>query len=148
MTVTERIFELIDEYRNNKPVIGVEGDVLNFDPMMYPELIRIRKELACLALDYAKEFTIYTRAFIRGEGIVEANRYMEQERLMVEEDMAGNKAESIARSSVADEVRKKGEDKALHKTGEIILNQVNEILFAMRQEISIIKKEYESYANQ
>jgi len=142
-TITDKIFELKDEYMALKSEIDFTDEL---DPMMYPELLRIRKELSCLSIDLAKETSKYVRESIRLEGLIELNRYKEQTRRISVGEKIGS-AEAAARSIDETEKQSYTLNKGLAKTGEMILKQVNEILFSLRQEISIFKKEYESFAN-
>lgn len=141
-TTIDRILELKAEYETWSPTIGDQ-----IDPMAYPELLRIRKELACASLDLAMETSESTRAMIRLEGEIEFNRYQKQHQLITDEVKIGA-AEAHARSIDKEKKAELHVAKGTHKVHDMLLKQVNEILFSLRQEISIVKKEYESYANQ
>lgn len=141
-SITDKIIQLKEEYHKWKPIIDTE-----IDPMAYPELLRIRKELACLSLDLAIEVSKSTRKSISLEGEIEFNRYTTQHAL-IEQGIKIGAAESAARALDQDKKEEYAVEKGWHRTGDMILKQVNEILFSLRQEIAIVKKEYENYANQ
>lgn len=138
-----QIFELKDRYHQLKPMIDGTDEL---DPMIYPELLEIRKDLSCLSLDLALEVSKSTRDMIKLESSIEYSRYSNQSALIASGKGVGA-AESTARALDKEDKEKLAVEKGLHKTGEMILKQVNEILFSLRQEISIVKKEFESYTS-
>lgn len=143
-TLIEQIFVLKGLYYDMKPMIdGTE----ELDPMIYPDLLEIRKNLSCLSLDLALEVSKSTREMIKLESSIEFSRYKSQSELIASGKGVGE-SESISRALNKNDKEKLAVAKGLHKTGEMILKQVNEILFSLRQEISIVKKEWEKYAEQ
>ena len=136
------ILELKREYETWSPTIGDQ-----VDPMAYPELLRIRKELACYSLDLALEASEDTRAMIRLTSQIDFNRYQKERNLIRAKSKQGAAA-AEARSIDKDKKEELYVAEGNHKVANMLLKQVNEILFSLRQEISIVKKEYESYANQ
>jgi len=107
------------------------------------ELMSVRKELSCIAMDLAIKTGEHLRKFKDASAIVYTKRYLKQKELMA----AGEKvtaAESKSKQHVTQEVKNEYEHEADYMSYRIILNQTNELLASVKQDISIIKKDYDS----
>jgi len=148
-TVIDQIFELKSEYHNIKDMIDLssaDGQELDFQPMYYPDLLRIRKDLSCLSLDLAKATAKYLREFSKTKARREYAKYIEQRKLMAQ-GVKVTQADAQAKQATCDTLESEAVSEGLYKTGNMILKQVNEILSSVKQDISVIRKEYESINN-
>ena len=135
-SVIGKVLELKDEYYHLKESIDESA-------LMYPELLRIRKELSCLSVDLAVETSKYTRDFKNSQADYEITRYMKQRELMTQKGERVTAADALARQYAVEKLKDVAVNEGLHKTGTMILAQINEVLKSLNQDISIIKKEYE-----
>ena len=145
-TLTDEIFELKQEYRNMKDMIDLKAEgsqELDFQPLFYPRLLEIRKDLSCLSLDLAKETAKHGREFRNKRASRETQKYLEQRKLMIE-GMKATPAEASAKATTAHLLVDEALSEGFYQTGRLILAQVNEIIKSLNQDISIIKKEYEA----
>ena len=146
MTITEQIFALINEYKKMEDMIDLSGpdsQSIDFKPLLYPRLIEIRKNLSCLSVDLASEVAKYMRQSKNSKAKYDYDRYVATKVLM-DSGVKVTAAESQAKQQIADQLQGVAVDEGLYSSGNLILKQVNEVLKSLNQDISIIKKEYES----
>lgn len=149
MTVTEQIFALIHEYRDMEEVIDLKesgSQEIDFKPLYYPRLITIRKKLSSLSVDLATKVAKYKRSSMSAKAKYEYDKYIAVRDLMASGEKV-TAAESKAKQKVADQLQPLAIEEGLYSSGNLILKQVNEVLKSLNQDISIIKKEYESLTN-
>jgi len=145
-SLIDQIFKLKQEYQEMKDVIdlkGPESQELDFQPLFYPGLIRIRRDLSCLSLDFAKSTAVHLRDFKTKKAQRETQRYLKQKEFM-SQGVKVTQAEAQARQATADMLEPEAVAEGFYMTGRLIINQVNEVLKSLNQDISILKKEYES----
>ena len=146
MNLIDDIFKLKDEYKNMKEMIDLKdsgSQELELQPLHYPRLLEIRKDLSCLSADLAKETSKSGRDWRNKRAERETQKYLKQRELMIK----GTKvtaAEALAKQLTAEHLKDEAMYEGFYQTGKLILAQVNEILKSLNQDISIIKKEYES----
>lgn len=144
--IIAQIFDLKAEYHSIKDMIDVDPDNaqgINFQPMYYPDLLRIRKDLSCLSSDLAKETSSYFRKWKKTKAQRETQKYLKQRELM-DSGMKVTQAEAQSKQFSCNLLEEEAVNEGLYKTGDLILKQVNEILSSVKQDISVIRKEYES----
>ena len=149
MSVVDEILELTREYKGMNDMIdlqGPESQEIEFKPLYYPSLLRIRRELSCLSIELATETSRSMRKFKN----LEAQRkyqFFINKRKNIEDGMKIGAAAAQAEVDVGEERKEEALEEGFYMTGRLILNQTNEILKSLGQDISIIKKEYESINN-
>lgn len=134
----EAIFEVRDRYSFIKEEISQDNES-NY----LLDLMEIRKELSCLAMDLARSTGDHLKMFKNSSSILYTKRYLKQKELM----SGGEKvtaAEAKAKMFVTQEVKDEYEFEANYMSSRIILQQTNELLASVKQDISIIKKDYDS----
>jgi len=114
--------------------------------MQFPQLIQIRKDMACLSLELAVQASKYARDFKSSKAAYEIARFLKQRELMAK-GVKVTAADAQAKQEVIEMLEQVAIDEGLYQTGRLILAQTNEILKSLNQDISIIKKEYEQIAN-
>jgi hypothetical protein len=146
-TIINQIFELKEEYHNIKDMIDLksaDGQQLDFQPLYYPDLLRIRKDLSCLTLDLAKKTAKYFRDYNLDEAKRSTQHYLHKRSCIQDKKMKIGEAETEAKAYTANLVLSVATNEGLYRTGKMILDQANEVLASVKQDISIIRKEYES----
>ena len=149
MSLTDEILELTREYKSMKDMIdlrGPESQEIEFKPLYYPDLLKIRKDLSCLSIELAVETSKYMRMFKNLESTRKVQFFIKK-RQNIEAGMKIGSAEAQAEVDVGDLRESESMNEGFYMTGRLILNQTNEILKSLGQDISIIKKEYESINN-
>lgn len=149
MSITDEILELTTEYKSMKDMIdlrGPESQEIDFKPLYYPDLLRIRKDLSCLSLSLAVETSKSMRMFKNVESTRKVTFFLKK-RENIEAGMRIGAAEAQAEVDVKDLRETESMEEGFYMTGRLILNQTNEVLKSLGQDISIIKKEYESINN-
>lgn len=137
--VIKDIFNIRDRYYSIREEISQENGS-NY----LSELMDIRKELSCLSLDLAKITGDFLVEYKLASGIVYTKRYLKQDELM----SGGEKvtaAEAKAKTHVTKEVSNEYGFESKYMSHRIILQQTNEILASVKQDISIIRKDYDGY---
>tara|TARA_R110000782_G_scaffold252972_1_gene340933 strand:+ start:244 stop:705 length:462 start_codon:yes stop_codon:yes gene_type:complete len=148
-SIIDEIFELKQEYRGMKDMIDLKSagsQELDFQPLYYPRLLEIRKDLSCLSLDLAKETAKHGRDFRNRRAGRETQKYLKQRELM-DKGAKATPSEAEAKAFTAHLLSDEALSEGFYMSGKLILNQVNEVLRSLNQDISIIKKEYESLTN-
>lgn len=149
-SLIDRIFDLKQEYENMKDMIDLKGpdsQEIDFQPMFYPDLLRIRKDLSCLSLDLAKSTGKYQRDFKNAEAKRKTQYFFKKRECIQLQKMKIGEAETEAEVETSDLRISAATNEGLYSTGKLLLSQCNEVLKSLNQDISIIKKEYESINN-
>lgn len=133
----DHIFQIRDDYYHLRDAIA------DSNPAVFNELMELRKDLSCLSLDLANETGEKMRAHKAAKSKLEITRYLKQKELM-DKGVKVTAAEAQAKHQVTDLIDDESLKEGEYMSSRLILNQVNEILASMKQDISIIKREYES----
>jgi hypothetical protein len=144
--IVDQMFALVREYKEMQEMIdlkSVESQELTFKPLMFPELLRIRKDLSCLSLEYASGVGDWAFDFKEAEAQRKVQYYIKK-RECINAGMKIGAAETEAECDTSDLREACGTNEGLYTSGRLVLNQINEVLKSINQDISIIKKEYES----
>lgn len=146
--IIQRIFDVRDRYQNLKEVIDsdINPEEKQSTMMFFQDLIEIRKELSCLTMDLAKETSSRFRKFKNADTALDIKKY-----ILTKEYMdSGEKvtaAESKAKQDTIDLLKIASDEEGFYQTGKLILAQANELLASVKQDISIIRKDYESFVD-
>jgi len=152
-TIITQIFAVKDRYYEIKEFIDsdiLRGEDPDYKPqsstVIFHDLIQIRKELSCLSLDLAKETGDAIRNHKASKSKLEITRYLKLKQFM-SSGVKVTAAESLAKQETTDLLQDESDKEGIYMTNRLILNQVNEILASIKQDISIIKKEHETFSD-
>lgn len=140
-----KIFEIRDRYLEVREAIDIDADPAA-DRNYLQQLMDIRKELSCLNMDLARETGKYLRDFKFFKGSFEAGRFIKQGELM-KEGTKVTAAEAKAKQATASDHVLLLEKEAIYASAKLILEQSNELLFSIKQDISIIRDDYNSLSD-
>jgi len=148
MSLTDKIFELKDEYQ--QMIVDSNGGWP--DVMCFADLNRVRGLLSSYSLDLAKEAAKYNRDFVSLYAQRKVNYFLEKTRLMnagITEDKktiikSASAAEPYAEIYVKELRASEAMNEGLKTTATLILKQTNELLKSINQDIAILRKEFES----
>ena len=144
-TTVAKIFEIRDRYFDLREEIDSEVNP-DSDRNYLQQLMDIRKELSCLNMDLARETGKYLRDFKFFKGSHEAGRFIKQGQLM-EEGTKVTAAEAKAKQETAGDHQSLLQKEAIYASAKLILEQSNELLFSIKQDISIIRDDYSSLSD-
>lgn len=144
-SIVQKIFDIKDQYMNIREEIDSDPDK-DSDRNYLQQLMDIRKELSCLNMDLARETGKYLRDFKFFKGSHEAGRFIRQGQLM-EEGTKVTAAEAKAKQETAGDHKSLLQKEAIYASAKLILEQSNELLFSVKQDISIIKNDYDSISD-
>ena len=142
----DNIFELSNEYQQMTDMISLTGpdsQEIEFRPLYYPRLLEIRRKLSCLSLDLAKEVAKSLVSYKNNEARRKVQFFIAKKNYIAQGNRIGA-AEAEAEMEIGDLRKAEAVDEGSYLAGKLIVGQVNEVLKALNQDISIIKKEYES----
>lgn len=155
--IIDQIITLKDEYDSMEEIIDhgilnnkdgsteIDYSSVDFNPMTFPELMRIKKELTCLALDLARDVSFYNKAYENSEGKRKVEYFLRKREFMgPPKRLNGTQAEVAAEVEIKDLRIEMHTNKGLKESGKIFLNQANELLSSIKQDISVVRKNYES----
>lgn len=145
-TTVAKIFEIRDRYFELREEIDSEANP-DSDRNYLQQLMDIRKELSCLNMDLARETGKYLRDFKFFKGSHEAGRFIRQGQLMDEDNIKVTAAEAKAKQETAGGHQSLLQKEAIYASAKLILEQSNELLFSVKQDISIIKNDYDSLSD-
>lgn len=144
-TTISKIFELRDQYFNLREDIDHDPDA-ELDRNYLQQLMDIRKNLSCLTMDLARETGKYLRDFKLSKGGYEAAKFKEQGNLMTSGEKV-TKAEAMAKIATSEKNKELYTKEAIYASAKLILDQANELLFSVKQDISIIRNDYNSLSD-
>jgi len=144
MTTIEKITACRNRYEEVKEVVD-SGDGVS----VFGELVSIRKELSCLAYDLGVATGNSVKLKINSKNRREITQYLKQKELMEQQPKPEKvtAAEAKAKQSVTSLLQDEANMEADYKQYDIILRQTNELIFSVKQDIAIIRKERESFTN-
>lgn len=149
ISIIQQIFDVRDRYRELKEVI--DSDINPEDKkssiMFFHDLLEIRRELACLTMDLAKETAKRFRKFKDADTALDIKKYLLTKKYMEEDGEKVTSAESKAKQNTTDLLRIASDEEGFYQTGKLILAQANELLASVKQDISIIRKDYEGFGD-
>lgn len=138
-SLIDKITDLKDQYYALEESIDGQDSARHLS-----ELMRIKKELSCLCLDLAKETGKAFRVKGKAKTRREIATFLKQEELM-ESGTKVTAAEAKAKQFTRDLLQDESDKEGVYMTAKLILNQANAVLESIKQDISIVKKEYENF---
>lgn len=144
-SIVQKIFDIKDQYHELREEIDSDSDK-EADRNYLQQLMDIRKELSCLTMDLARETGKYLRDFKFHKGSHEAGKFNRQGDLM-DEGVKVTAAEAKAKQESASDHQLQLQKDAIYHSAKIILDQANELIFSVKQDISVIQKDYKSLSD-